>query len=111
MLSVGLGLALILVSLAGGMAGFHFLEGLGWIDSYLNAAMLLSGMGPLAQPATDAGKLFAGGYALYSGFAVLVIAAIAFGPLVHRFLHKFHIDEKDVQGTGHSSDGGNGPST
>lgn len=95
--SFGVGAALILASLAAGMTGFHYLEGLAWIDAYLNATMLLSGMGPLATPQTAAGKLFAGLYALYSGFAVLVIAGIAFGPFVHRILHKMHADERDLQ--------------
>ena len=70
-------------------------EGLPWIDAFLNAAMILSGMGPLLQPVTRAGKLFAGLYALYSGLAVLVIARVIFGPIVHRFLHRFHIAEDD----------------
>ena len=95
--SFGVGAALILASLAAGMAGFRYYEGLAWIDAYLNAAMLLSGMGPLAAPQTAAGKLFAGLYALYSGFAVLVIAGIAFGPFVHRILHRLHADEQDLK--------------
>jgi hypothetical protein len=99
-LSLGVGAGLIAVSLAAGIAGYHFLEGLGWLDAYLNAAMILSGMGPLAQTQTVAGKLFAGLYALYSGFAVLVIAGIAFGPVVHRILHMFHADEGDLRAKG-----------
>jgi hypothetical protein len=85
-------LALVAVSLAVGMAGYHVYEGLPWIDAFLNASMILSGMGPLLSPATTGGKLFAGFYALYSGLAVLVIAAVIFGPIVHRFLHRFHIE-------------------
>ena len=73
-LSLSVGAGLIAGSLGVGMAGYHTLEGWGWLDAFLNAAMLLSGMGPLAPPQTVAGKLFAGLYALYSGFAVLVIA-------------------------------------
>jgi hypothetical protein len=76
------------------MAGYHGYEGLPWIDAFLNASMILSGMGPLMQPATTGGKLFAGIYALYSGLAVLVIAGVIFGPVVHRFLHRFHIEAK-----------------
>ena len=87
-----MGLGLVIVSLAIGMAGYHGYEGLPWIDAFLNAAMILSGMGPLLQPATEGGKLFAGIYALYSGFAVLVIAGFMFGPIVHRFLHRFHLE-------------------
>ena len=89
-----LGFALIVVSLFAGMAGYHFLENLSWIDSFANAAMILSGMGPLAQPQTVAGKLFAGLYALYSGLAVLIIAGVMFAPTVHRFLHRFHLESK-----------------
>jgi hypothetical protein len=99
-LSFGVGAGLIAGSLGAGMAGYHYLEGLAWLDAFLNAAMILSGMGPLAQTQTVAGKLFAGLYALYSGFAVLVIAGIAFGPVVHRMLHMLHADERDLRTTG-----------
>jgi hypothetical protein len=92
--STAVGLALVIASLAVGMAGYHGYEGLPWIDAFLNASMILSGMGPLMQPATTGGKLFAGIYALYSGLAVLVIAGVIFGPVVHRFLHRFHIEAK-----------------
>ncbi|MEP7336627.1 MAG: hypothetical protein ABI977_02590 [Acidobacteriota bacterium] len=93
--SFALGLALILASLYAGMAGYHYFEKLSWIDAFVNAAMILSGMGPLAQPATQNGKLFAGLYAIYSGLAVVMIAGITFAPVVHRFLHKLHADEAD----------------
>jgi len=93
--SFALGLALVLVSLLGGMAGYHYFEKLLWIDAFVNAAMILSGMGPLAQPATPEGKIFAGLYALYSGLAVVMIAGVIFAPVVHRFLHKLHADEQD----------------
>jgi hypothetical protein len=92
-LSVALGTTLIIVSLLAGMAGYHYFAELSWIDSFVNAAMILSGMGPLAQPPTTSGKIFAGLYALYSGFAVLIIAAITFAPIVHRFLHRLHAEE------------------
>ena len=93
--SFALGLTLILLSLFGGMAGYHYFENLPWIDAFVNAAMILSGMGPLAQPATWSGKLFAGLYAIYSGLAVVMIAGVTFAPIVHRFLHKLHADEAD----------------
>lgn len=88
--------ALVLVggSLGIGMLGYHGFERLGWTDSFLNAAMLLSGMGPLESPQTEAGKLFAGFYALYSGLAVLVIASLMLAPLVHRLLHRFHAEDE-----------------
>ena|SRR5436190_23686207 len=92
--SGGLGLALIAISLAVGIGGFMAFEGLGFLDATLNASMLLSGMGPVNLPATAVGKVFASIYALYSGFAVLGIAAIMLAPVVHRVLHRFHIEEE-----------------
>lgn len=88
-----LGTALIGVSLAIGMAGYHHFEGLAWIDAFVNAAMLLSGMGPLAQPQSEGGKLFAGLYAIYCGLALIAVTAIIFAPVVHRFLHRFHLEQ------------------
>ena len=82
----------IAVSLFAGMLGFHALEGLSWIDAFLNASMLLGGMGPVTTPATFAGKLFAGLYALYCGLAVLVAAGVMLAPVAHRILHKFHME-------------------
>jgi hypothetical protein len=90
--SLAVGLVLIGIALYIGMLGYHILLRLSWIDSYENAAMILSGMGPLANAETFAGKLFAGTYALFSGFAVLIIAAVIAAPLVHRFLHRLHAD-------------------
>ncbi len=83
---------IILGSLAVGVIGYHALEGLGWLDALLNAAMLLGGMGPVNALHTQAGKLFAACYALYSGIVFLVVAGILFTPLFHRFLHKFHLE-------------------
>lgn len=96
LLSALIGFVLIGASLVVGMVGYHQLETLTWMDSFTNASMLLSGMGPLWSPRTDAGKLFAGFYALYSGLAVLVIAGITFAPLIHRILHRFHADDSDA---------------
>ena len=93
--SLLLGLGLIAASLVIGMAGYHYFEGISWIDAYVNAAMLLSGMGPLVALQTDGGKIFAGLYAIYSGFAVLIIAAITFAPIFHRFLHRFHLESRE----------------
>src|SRR5436190_7780376 len=83
---------LIGVSLLGGMAGYHFIEGLNWIDAFANAAMILSGMGPLAPLQTWGGKLFAGCYALYSGLALIVATGIVLAPAVHRLMHRFHLE-------------------
>lgn len=90
--SLGIGVVLIGIALFAGMLGYHKFVGLSWIDSYENAAMILSGMGPLASPTTFAGKMFAGTYALFSGIAVLAIAGVIAAPLVHRFLHRLHAD-------------------
>jgi len=89
------GAALVVVSLLAGMAGYAYFEKLGALDAFLNASMILSGMGPLNFPQTSGGKLFAGLYAIYSGFAVLVIAAVVFAPVVHRVQHHFHLEEDE----------------
>jgi hypothetical protein len=85
-------LGLVLVSLAIGVAGYHVFEGLSWIDSLLNASMLLGGMGPVNPLHTTAGKLFASFYALFSGMVFLVVAGVMFAPVFHRFLHRFHLE-------------------
>ena len=90
--SAALGFAIVAVSLLVGMAGYHSLVQLGWMDAFLNAAMLLGGMGPIDPPKTAAGKLFSGLCALYCGFAVLGIAGVIFAPVFHRFLHRFHLE-------------------
>lgn len=77
-----------------GVFGYHFFEDIGWIDSLLNASMILGGMGPVTELKTDAGKIFASFYALFSGIVFLVTVGIIFAPIVHRFLHKLHIDKK-----------------
>lgn len=87
-----LGLAAIGVCLGMGMTGYHCIEKLSWIDSFLNAAMILSGMGPVTPMQTNAGKIFAGCYALFSGLALISIVGVMLAPVVHRFLHKFHLD-------------------
>jgi hypothetical protein len=91
-------LVMVLVSLAAGMAGYHWLESMSWVDAFANAAMILSGMGPLEPLHTDAGKIFAGIYALFSGLALIGVAGIMFAPVIHRFLHRFHIDEDSRAG-------------
>lgn len=83
---------IILGSLTAGSMGYHFLEGLPWIDALVNASMILGGMGPVNELHTNAGKLFASAYALYSGLVFLVIAGVIFVPVFHRFLHRFHLE-------------------
>ncbi len=75
-----------------GMLGYHEFEDMNWIDSFLNAAMILGGMGPVAPLQTEVGKIFAGLYALFSGLVFLVAAGLFFSPSVHRLLHKFHFE-------------------
>ena len=93
--SLALASALIFLSLLMGMAGYHCLEELPWIDAFLNAAMILGGMGPVAPIQTSGGKLFAGFYALYSGLVVIMAAGVIFAPVVHRMLHQFHAQADD----------------
>jgi hypothetical protein len=89
------GVALLVVSAALflGVAGYHWIEGIPWVDAILNAAMILGGMGPVTELRTTAGKLFAAGYALFSGLVFIVVAGILFAPVIHRFLHRFHLEE------------------
>jgi hypothetical protein len=90
-----IGLILLAFSLGVGMFGYHFLEGLSWIDSLLNASMILGGMGPVDPMKTNAGKIFASFYAIYSGVILLASVGILIAPIFHRFLHRFHLaDEK-----------------
>ena len=82
------------LSLGIGMAGYSYYESLQWRDAFLNAAMMLGGMGPVHMPATPAGKVFAGLYALYAGLIFLVMAGVLLAPVMHRVLHRFHWEEK-----------------
>jgi hypothetical protein len=91
----GIAMAVIAGSLAIGIAGYRYFEGLDWVDAFLNAAMLLGGMGPVNSIRTTGGKLFAGLYALYAGMVVLVAAGILMAPAFHRFLHRFHLEEDE----------------
>lgn len=91
-------MVIIVVSLLAGMAGYHWFEHRSWIDAFADAAMILSGMGPLRPLETDGGKIFAGIYALYSGLALIGVAGVIFAPALHRFLHRFHLDEESKKG-------------
>jgi hypothetical protein len=86
--------SLIAFSLGIGILGYHFTEHLKWIDAFANASMILSGMGPLNCPQSFGGKLFAGCYALYSGLVLILVAGIIFTPIVHRVLHRFHLEKQ-----------------
>ncbi|MBW8889586.1 MAG: hypothetical protein JF616_17660 [Fibrobacteres bacterium] len=86
-----LAILFIAISLLIGMAGYRAFGGLSWLDSFLNASMILTGMGPVSPMTTPAAKIFAGCYALFSGLAFLSSAGILFAPIVHRALHRFHL--------------------
>ncbi len=88
-------LLILCFSIGLGMAGYHYWGKLSWIDSFLNASMILTGMGPVDHLDTDEGKLFAAFYALFSGISFLTFVAVLFAPVYHRFLHKFHLGIED----------------
>jgi hypothetical protein len=89
----GFVLMLAAVSIAAGMLGFHVLAMQTWLDAYLNSAMLLGGMGPVGEIKSDAGKIFAGVFALYAGLAFIVAFAALSGPVLHRLLHKLNAEQ------------------
>jgi len=90
-----LALAVVLVSLAVGVCGYHYLDGLPWVDSLLNASMILGGMGPVDPLKTTAGKIFASAYALYSGLALIAVVGLLLTPIIHRLMHVFHMEYKE----------------
>ncbi len=94
---LSLSIVIIGVSLGIGVLGYHFLENLSWLEALLNASMILGGMGPVDPLRTNAGKLFASFYALFSGMVFLVAVGVLIAPVFHRFLHAFHIADEDVQ--------------
>ena len=91
--SAAVALLVVVVVLGIGMVGYRVFEPMTWVDAFVNAAMILSGMGPVSSLQTDGGKIFAGCYALFSGLAFLTSIGIVFAPAFHRFLHKFHVEE------------------
>ena len=86
--------AVVAATLFGGMAGYHLTEGLPWLDSFLNAAMILGGMGPVDPITTQSGKVFAGLYALFCGLVFIGVSGLLIAPVLHRLLHRFHLDEQ-----------------
>lgn len=90
--AIGLCLLLILPSLAAGIVGYMYFEAMNLTDAFLNASMILSSMGPAAPLKTEAGKIFAGFYALYSGLIIVIATGFVLAPIFHRVLHKFHVE-------------------
>jgi hypothetical protein len=88
-------ISVIAFSLLIGMVGYHQLEGLPWVDSFLNAAMLMGGMGPINALHNQPAKIFAGIYALYCGMVLLIAVGIFAAPILHRFLHRFHLESEE----------------
>jgi len=88
-------LVLVAIALGAGMAGYRVTEGMSWLDAFLNASMLLGGMGPVDALHTDAGKLFAGAYALFCGLLIVVASGVILAPILHRVLHALHAEDDD----------------
>ena len=95
--SLALSLSLILLVLSFGIAGYHWIAGFDWVDSLLEASMILGGMGPVNQLTTTGSKIFASGYALFSGLIFVALVGVGLSPILHRMFHKFHADEQDVE--------------
>jgi hypothetical protein len=95
--AVGLWLAITIVGLAIGIAGYAYFEGMSLTDAFLNAAMILSGMGPATELKTEPGKVFAGFYAIFSGLIIVIATGFVLAPIFHRVLHKFHVETREDQ--------------
>jgi hypothetical protein len=95
---VALAILLMSVALLIGVAGYHYVAGLSWVDALLNASMILGGMGPVDTLVLPAAKVFASAYALFSGLVFIAMMSIILTPVVHRILHKFHVDEAGASG-------------
>lgn len=95
--SLAIAFGLMAIALSIGIAGYHFVAGFNWVDSLLEASMILGGMGPVRELPSDTAKIFASIYALFSGVIFIALMGIILAPLAHRVLHKFHVDEKDVK--------------
>lgn len=89
--AIFIGWLIIALALGVGMLGYHHFENMTWVDAFVNASMILSGMGPLTPLVSNGGKIFAGFYALFSGLAFIIVLGIIFAPVLHRFFHKMHL--------------------
>jgi hypothetical protein len=90
--AIGLWVLLTIAGLAIGIAGYAFFESMSFVDAYVNAAMILSGMGPVGDLKTTGGKLFAGSYAIFSGLIIVIATGFVLAPIFHRILHRFHVE-------------------
>lgn len=88
---------IVILALAIGVLGYHFIAKFAWVDALLDASMILAGMGPVGTLPSDASKVFASAYALFSGLVFIGVTAILLTPVVHRVLHVFHIDDNDTK--------------
>ena len=95
LIAIGLWIVLTLLGLAIGIAGYAGFEGMSFVDAYVNAAMILSGMGPLDELKTTAGKIFAGSYAILSGLIIVIATGFVLAPIFHRILHRFHVEARE----------------
>jgi hypothetical protein len=93
--SLAIAIGLMLIALAVGIVGYHLIAGFNFVDSLLEASMILGGMGPVRELPNDASKMFASIYALFSGVIFIALMGIILSPVAHRVMHKFHIDETD----------------
>lgn len=89
--------SILAVALGIGILGYHFIAGFPWVDALLDASMILTGMGPVGELTGTAAKLFASAYALFSGLVFITVVGVTLAPVLHRLLHKFHIDESDFK--------------
>lgn len=95
--AIAIAIGLMLLALLVGVAGYHLIAGFNFVDSLLESAMILGGMGPVRELPNDSAKIFASIYALFSGIFFIALIGIILAPVAHRVLHKFHLDEKDVK--------------
>jgi hypothetical protein len=95
--SIALSAAIAALALVLGVVGFHYIGGVPWIDALHNASMILGGMGPVAEMKSSAAKLFSSAYALFCGLVFISVMAVTLLPVLHRLLHKFHMDESDMK--------------
>ena len=93
-IAIGLWIVLTIVGLAIGIAGYAAFEGMSFVDAYVNAAMIPSGMGPVGELKTTGGKVFAGSYAILSGLIIVIATGFVLAPIFHRILHSFHVETK-----------------